>query len=69
VIGRGLVAGTLLALAGTRLMRGLLYGVTATDPTTYLAVAAVLAGAALAACAIPATRAARVDPLRALRTE
>jgi putative ABC transport system permease protein len=69
VIARGLVAGTLLAAAGTRLMRGLLYGVTTTDAATYVSVSAVLGLAALAACALPAWRAARVDPLRALRAE
>jgi len=69
VIVRGLLAGTILAAVGTRLMRGLLYGVTTTDAATYVSVSAVLGLAALAACALPAWRAARVDPLRALRAE
>jgi ABC-type antimicrobial peptide transport system permease subunit len=69
VVVRGFVAGSLLALAGTRLLRSLLYGVTTTDPATYLAVGLVLAGAAMAASAIPAWRASRLDPLSALRTE
>jgi predicted permease len=69
VVGRGVAVGVLLALAGTRLMQGMLYGVTGTDPATYLAVSGVLAAAALLACSLPAWRASRVDPLRALRTE
>jgi putative ABC transport system permease protein len=69
VVGQGLVAGMALALAGSRLLRGLLFGVVPADPATYGAVAAVLALAALAACALPAWRAGRADPLRALRTE
>jgi predicted permease len=69
VVVRGLLAGILLALAGTPLLRGLLFGVTTTDPATYLAVGAVLAFSAAAACALPAWRASRVDPLHALRSE
>jgi predicted permease len=65
----GLAAGAALALAGTRLMRGLLFGVTNSDPATYAAVAALLAVVSLAACAVPAWRAARIDPLRALRSD
>jgi predicted permease len=65
----GLSAGTAAALAGTRLLRGFVFGVTTADPATYLAVAALLGVVSLAACALPAWRAARVDPLRALRSE
>jgi len=65
----GLATGTVVALAGTRLMRGLLFGVTTADPATYAAVALLLAVVSLAACAVPAWRAARVDPLRALRSD
>jgi ABC-type lipoprotein release transport system permease subunit len=50
-------------------MAGLLYGVRASDPLTYAAVAAVLLAVALAASWIPARRASRIDPMRALRAE
>ena len=69
VVGQGLLAGLVLALAGSRLLRGLLFGVVPADAVTYGAVAGVLALAALAASAPPAWRAARVDPLRALRAD
>jgi len=63
----GLALGLVLALVLTRFLRGLLYGVSATDPWTALAVTALLAGIALAACWIPAWRAMRVDPVTAIR--
>jgi ABC-type lipoprotein release transport system permease subunit len=50
-------------------MQGLLFGVSATDPGTYAAVAATVCVVALAACAIPLWRALTADPVRALRTE
>mgnify|MGYP003909451455 CR=1 FL=1 len=65
----GLVLGVAAALALTRVMTGLLYDVTPTDPPTFAAVIGVLAATALAACCGPAFRAARVDPLVALRCE
>lgn len=65
--GVGLAAGLLVALASARLLRGMLFGVGATDPPTYLAVAALLAAVTLLACWIPARRASRVDPLAGLR--
>ena len=65
----GLVLGAAGALAVTRFMQTLLFEVAPTDPATYSIVAAALALAALAACQIPAMRAAHVDPLAALRTE
>jgi ABC-type lipoprotein release transport system permease subunit len=57
------------ALAVTRLMRSLLFGVSAIDPLTFVAVAVSLTLVALAACWLPAWRATKVDPLMALRTE
>lgn len=65
----GVALGLAAALGATRLIAGLLYGVSAADPLTYAAVAALLAGVSLLACLIPARRAARVDPLAAIRAE
>jgi putative ABC transport system permease protein len=65
----GVILGVATAFALTRAVKSFLFGVTPNDPATFLAVAAVLAAAALAACYLPARRAAKVDPLRALRTE
>jgi predicted permease len=65
----GLAAGLLASLVAMRALTSLLYGVTATDPPTFLAVAGVLLAISALACAIPARRAARVDPLAALRHE
>ena len=65
----GLGIGLLAAIAVTRAMTALLYGISATDPATFLGVALVLGGIAFIASYIPARRAARVDPLIALRYE
>ena len=65
----GVVSGLAMAVALRRMMTGLLYGVSATDPLTFAGVALALLAVAIAACAIPARRAARVDALAALRGE
>jgi len=65
----GLAAGVLASLVAMRALASLLYGVSATDPPTFLAVAAVLLAISALASAIPARRAARVDPMAALRHE
>ena len=69
MVGVGLVAGTVLAAGSTHLLSGLLFGVTPTDPATFLLVPSALALAALFAAYGPARHATRVDPLVALRQD
>jgi ABC-type antimicrobial peptide transport system permease subunit len=74
VIGQGMAValsgaslGLAAALAVTQLMKSLLFGVTATDPTTFALIALLLVGVTLIASFVPARRATKVDPLQALR--
>lgn len=65
----GVAAGMLGAVAATRVVRSMLFGVSALDPVSFVAAPAVLAAVALMACYIPARRATRLDPILALRTD
>jgi putative ABC transport system permease protein len=65
----GLAAGTLAALTLARLLRDFLFGIDATDTFTFGAIAGLFLVVAFAACYLPARRAAKVDPMVALRSE
>ncbi len=69
LVGAGAVAGFALAFGVGMALQGLLIGVQPFDPVTYFAVFAILTGVALAACVMPARRAAGLDPLAALRED
>ncbi len=65
----GIFAGAAMAMAGARLLSGLLYGVTARDPVTFTSAAVVLLAVSAAACLVPARRATRISPVEALRAD
>jgi putative ABC transport system permease protein len=65
----GIVAGVIVAVAATRFLASLLYGVGATDPLTFAAVTALVLGVAITATAFPAWRASRIDPIKFLRAD
>ena len=65
----GAIIGLVIAFGGARLMKSLLYGVSASDPITFTFVGLLLLGIALLACWIPARRASRIEPMIALRAE
>jgi putative ABC transport system permease protein len=67
--GAGILVGLLGAFSFTRVLQSILYGVSARDPLTYAALAALLAAIALLATWLPAVRAARVDPILSIRSE
>jgi ABC-type antimicrobial peptide transport system permease subunit len=65
----GLVAGLAVSLMLTRYLSTMLFGVTPTDPMTFAALTGVMLAVTVAACYVPARRAARVDPLSAIRVD
>ena len=67
ITGLGVVTGLLMSVAAARSLSTFLFGVTAFDPASFVVVPLILAVVAVAACLVPARRAARVDPLQALR--
>ena len=69
VAGIGLVVGLLVAAGVAKLMEHLLFGIEPLDPVSFLFAPLLLAVVALVACAIPAMRAARIDPAQALRAD
>jgi putative ABC transport system permease protein len=69
LVAAGLAAGVLISLAASRTVRSMLFGVTPSDPITFILVPSLLALVAMLACWIPGLRAVRISPSRALREE
>jgi ABC-type antimicrobial peptide transport system permease subunit len=69
LVGAGMILGLAAAFVLTRVMATLLYGISATDPITFIAISVVLLAVAILASYIPALRATRVDPISALRAQ
>ena len=67
IVGAGVAVGIALALAGARLLSAFLYGISAYDAVTLVAVSGAVVIASAIACLVPARRAARIDPLAALQ--
>jgi putative ABC transport system permease protein len=65
----GIIVGTAGAIGLTRVLQKLLFQISPTDPLTFVAVAAVVCGLTIVACYVPARRAARIEPMKALRSE
>jgi ABC-type antimicrobial peptide transport system permease subunit len=65
----GIAAGVIAALAATRFLASLRYGVSATDPSTFAAVTMLVLGVAITATAVPAWDASRIDPIKSLRVD
>jgi ABC-type antimicrobial peptide transport system permease subunit len=68
-VGVGIVIGMVGAVAGARALQALVYGVSATDPVTFISVPLVVLVVAVLAAAVPAWRASRVDPVSVLRMD
>jgi len=68
-VGVGIAVGVLAAVAGARVLRSLVYDVSATDPLTFVAVPVVVVAVAMLAAIIPARRASRVNPISVLRAD
>jgi putative ABC transport system permease protein len=67
LVGIGIAVGVIVALGATRVMTTLLYGITATDPATFVSICLIIGAIALIASYVPANRATKVDPLVAIR--
>ena len=65
----GVAIGLALSLLFTRLLRGMLYGVSANDPLTIFSVTVILTAVAVVACLLPALKAIRIDPVTAIREQ